>query len=92
LLVAGLAGSGALVVFAPLVLLAVAPTLLLVLALLGGWFPGESAIERWRERRARPRRISHAPSVVTAPAAGVRRAARLLICFSLANRPPPVGV
>jgi hypothetical protein len=72
--------------------LSAAPTLLLVLLLSAGWHPGERTIGRWRDRRqpARPRQGAAKqprPSTRRAPVRG-----RLSICFSLANRPPPVLV
>jgi hypothetical protein len=81
-----------LVLALPAFALGAAPTLLLALLLSAGWHPGEQTITRWRDRRqpARPRRC-----VVQEPPPRARRAAargRLIICFSLANRPPPVLV
>jgi hypothetical protein len=82
----------ALVLVVPAFALSAAPTLLLALLLSAGWHPGERTIERWRDRRqpARPRR-----GVTQQPWPSTRRATargRLVICFSLANRPPPVLV
>lgn len=73
---------------APAFLLAAAPALGLAVALAVGWFPGEHAIARLRGRRPRRRRAPRSTVAVVAAAPG-RRASRLLICFSLANRPPP---
>jgi hypothetical protein len=78
----------ALALVAPVFLLGGAPVLVLVLALAAGWFPGEDVIAGLRDRRARHGRARVAVRVVARPRA-VRRASRLLICFSLANRPPP---
>jgi len=80
----------ALVLAVPAFALGAAPTLLLTLFLSAGWHPGEHTIARWRERRqpARPRRTvdqQTQPRTRRAVARG-----RLIICFSLANRPPPV--
>ncbi len=74
---------------APAFLLGGAPALVLVLTLAVGWFPGEDVIARLRDRGARsvPSR-AQCPVVARPPM--VRRASRLLICFSLANRPPPL--
>jgi hypothetical protein len=63
--------------------------LVLVLALAAGWFPGEGVIARLRDRHARRDR-SRTPMRVIACSRAARRASRLLICFSLANRPPPL--
>jgi hypothetical protein len=81
-----------LVLAVPAFALSAAPTLLLALLLSAGRHPGERTIERWRDRRrpARPPRgvtKQPRPSARRAPARG-----RLIICFSLANRPPPVLV
>jgi hypothetical protein len=78
----------ALALVAPAFLLGGAPVLVLVLALAAGWFPGEDVIAGLRDRRARHGRTRVAVRVIARPPA-VRRASRLLICFSLANRPPP---
>jgi len=75
---------------APAAVLMAAPTLALALALVAGWMPGEATIARWQSRRgrARPRR---AAARVGAPHTSPARArSRIVICFSLANRPPPV--
>jgi hypothetical protein len=89
-LVAGVAVAViALAFVAPTFLLGGAPVFLLVLALAGGWFPGEDAIAGLRDRRARHPRPRATVRVVARPRA-VWRASRLLICFSLANRPPPL--
>jgi hypothetical protein len=72
----------------PAFVLGGAPVFMLALALAGGWFPGEHAIAGLRARRAR-RRHAAAPVRLIARSRAVWRASRLLICFSLANRPPP---
>jgi 4-hydroxybenzoate polyprenyltransferase len=74
---------------APAFVLGGAPVLVLVLVLAVGWFPGEDAIAGLRDRRARHRRTRATVRVIARPRA-VPRASRLLICFSLANRPPPL--
>jgi 4-hydroxybenzoate polyprenyltransferase len=79
----------ALALVAPAFLLGAAPMLGLVLVLAAGWFPGEKVIARWRDRDADPRRTP-ARARVIARHRVVRRSSRLLICFSLANRPPPL--
>jgi hypothetical protein len=73
---------------APAFVLGGTPVLILVLALAAGWFPGEDVISRLRDRRTRQSQ-TRAPARVIARPHAVRRASRLLICFSLANRPPP---
>jgi 4-hydroxybenzoate polyprenyltransferase len=73
---------------APAFLLGGAPVLVLVLALAAGWFPGEDTIARLRDRRGRLRQ-TRAPARILARPRAARRASRLLICFSLGNRPPP---
>jgi hypothetical protein len=78
----------ALVLVAPAFLLGAAPAFVLVLALAAGWFPGEDVIAGLRDRRARHGRPRATVQVIARPPA-LRRASRLLICFSLANRPPP---
>jgi len=81
----------ALVFEAPAFALGAAPVLALLLLLSARCFPGESTIARLRDRRtARPPRTPEAP----APLPRLRRPAargRLVICFALANRPPPVA-
>jgi hypothetical protein len=79
----------ALALVASAFVLAAAPGLALALALAAGWFPGEDVIARLRHRRAGNRR-TRAPTRVVARPSAIRRASRLLICFSLANRPPPL--
>jgi hypothetical protein len=79
----------ALALIAPAFLLGAAPVLVLVLALAAGWFPGEDVIAGLRDRRGRHRRTRAAVSVIARPGV-VRPASRILICFSLANRPPPL--
>lgn len=76
-------------IVAPTFLLGAAPVLGLVLVLAAGWFPGEKVIARLRDRGADPRRTP-ARGRVIARHRVVRRSSRLLICFSLANRPPPL--
>jgi hypothetical protein len=78
----------ALALVVPAFVIGGAPVLMLVLALAAGWFPGEEVIARVRERRTR-RRHTDAPARLIARPRAVWRASRLLICFSLANRPPP---
>lgn len=82
----------ALALVVPAFALGAAPTLLLALLLCVGWHPGEETIARWRDRRqpARRRRC-----VVQQARPRTRRAVargRLILCFSLANRPPPALV
>lgn len=82
----------ALVLVVPAFALGAAPTLLLAWLLCVGSHPGEETIARWRDRRqpARQRRC-----VVQQARPRTRRAVargRLILCFSLANRPPPVFV
>ena len=98
-LVVALAAAVALATLAPLGVLGpltpgalmLLPTLLLVLALLAGHFPGERLIERWR--RARPS-ARQALEAVLAPG---RRSTQLvrggrLIAAALAGRAPPRSV
>ena len=74
---------------APAAVLMAAPTLALALALLAGWMPGEATIARWRSLRARPR-PRRACARAGAPYTSLARAcSRIVICFALANRPPP---
>jgi len=73
---------------APGFVLAGAPVLVLVLTLLAGCFPGETIIARLRDRRA-GHRIRRASARVAVGLRSSCRCSRLLICFSLANRPPP---
>ena len=78
----------ALALLAPAFLLGAAPVFALLFVLSAGWFPGEAVIARLRDRRARqPRRGT--PVRVPTGVRATRHASRLLICFSLANRPPP---
>jgi hypothetical protein len=79
----------ALVLAAPAFVLGGAPVLMLVLALTVGWFPGEDVIAGLRDRRVR-RGQARAPVRVMSRPRAVPRESRLLICFSLANRPPPL--
>jgi hypothetical protein len=88
LLASGVLAVIALALVVPAFVVGGAPVLLLVLALAAGWFPGEDVIASVRERRAR-RRHTGAPAPLVARPRAVWRASRLLICFSLANRPPP---
>jgi hypothetical protein len=77
---------------APAAVLMAAPTLVLTLALMAGWMPGETTIARWRTRGTRSRRRRpNAPVRVAAAHTSARRpGGRIVICFSLANRPPPL--
>ncbi len=77
---------------APAAMLMAAPTLALTLALIAGWMPGETTIARWRTRgtRARRRRANGPAPVAAAHASARRPGGRIVICFSLANRPPPL--
>jgi hypothetical protein len=73
----------------PAAVLTAAPALALALALVAGWMPGEAAIARWRSlhTRTRPRRAgARTGAPHTSPA---RACSRIVICFALANRPPP---
>lgn len=79
----------ALVLVVPAFVLAGAPVLVLALALITGWFPGERAIERLRGRRTQRRVFVDTRLEVGANARTTPRCSRLLICFALANRPPP---
>ena len=74
----------------PAALLGATPTLLLALALAAGWMPGEAAIARLRSRRERARPRRRPALLGTPPAVPARVHSRIGICFSLANRPPPV--
>lgn len=78
------------VLVTPVVLLMATPALGLALVLLTGWLPGEATIERLRARRVRPsprRDRARLQPPHTRPATAQ---SRIVICFSLANRPPPV--
>lgn len=77
-----------LAVVVPAFVLGAAPVVMLVLALAAGWFPGEEVIAVLRERRAGRCHKGGLVRLIARPRAGWR-ASRLLICFSLANRPPP---
>jgi hypothetical protein len=88
LLTGGILAVIALALVVPAFVLGAAPVVILVLALAAGWFPGEDVIASVRERRARRRRTG-APAPLIARPRAMWRASRLLICFSLANRPPP---
>jgi hypothetical protein len=81
-------GLGALL--APAAALMAAPTLALALALMAGWLPGEAAIERLRRRRASAPRRRAAPSIEAGRTSARGPRGRIVICFSLANRPPPL--
>jgi hypothetical protein len=89
-LVAGaiLVGAVVLAILTPSALLAGAPIIALTLALAVGWFPGEDTIARLRDGRA-PRLVRRALASRVARPRPVAPAGRLLICFALANRPPP---
>lgn len=76
----------------PAFALAGAPVLILAFTLAAGCFPGEDAIARLRDRATRSNRLSDAPLVVRAVLRATPRDSRLLICFSLANRPPPLAL
>jgi len=78
----------ALALVVPAFVLGAAPVMILVLALAAGWFPGEEVIAGLRERHTRRRHTGAPARLIARPRAGWR-ASRLLICFSLANRPPP---
>jgi hypothetical protein len=80
--------AAALAVLAPEALLSGAPVFALTLALAVGWFPGEEAIARRRDHRA-PRRVHRGPARRVLRPRPLAPAGRLLICFALANRPPP---
>lgn len=90
-LLAAVACAAAGWLLAPAAMLMAAPTLALTLALIAGWMPGEATIARWRTRgtRSRPRRANGPAPVAAAHASARRPGGRIVICFSLANRPPP---
>jgi hypothetical protein len=88
LLAGGVLAIVALVLVVPAFVLGAAPVVILVLALAAGWFPGEDVIAGLRERRTGCRHRGAPVRLIARPRAGWR-ASRLLICFSLANRPPP---
>jgi len=74
----------------PAAVLMAAPTLALTVALVAGWMPGEATIARWQSRRASTRSrhgFACAGAAHTSPA---RARGRIVICFALANRPPPL--
>jgi hypothetical protein len=74
---------------APAALLMAAPALALVLTLVAGWMPGEATIARWRSLRARPRPRRASARTRAPRTSPVRSCSRIVICFALANRPPP---
>ncbi len=88
LLIGGVLAVIALSLVVPAFVLGAAPVVMLVLALAAGWFPGEDVIAVLRERRAGRSHTGAPARLIARPRAGWR-ASRLLICFSLANRPPP---
>ena len=95
-LVVALAAAVALATLAPLGVLGpltpgalmLLPTLLLVLALLAGHFPGERLIERWGRGRPRPRKMIAQVLAPTHRPAQTLRGGRL-IAAALAGRAPP---
>lgn len=74
------------------VLLFLAPSLLIAIPLLFGRYPGEELIAQLQARRTprppRPRRALPTPR----PPRTWRPAGSHLIAFSLAKRPPPIGL
>jgi hypothetical protein len=89
---AAVACAAAGLLIAPGAVLMAAPTLALTLALIAGWMPGEATIARWQTRgpRSRRRRANGPAPVAAAHASARRPGGRIVICFSLANRPPPL--
>jgi hypothetical protein len=88
--VIGLATLAPLGVLGPLApgALMLLPTLLLVVVLLAGRFPGERLIERWGRGRPRPRKLI---AQILAPIRRSRQTLRggRLIAAALAGRAPP---
>jgi hypothetical protein len=82
----------ALALLAPAFLLGAAPVLALLVVLSAGCFPGEAAIARLRHGCMRLGVPRAAPVRVLRDLRFTRRASRRLICFSLANRPPPLSL
>lgn len=66
------------------------PTLLLVVVLLAGRFPGERLIERWSRGRPRPRKMIAQVLAPTHRPAQTLRGGRL-IAAALAGRAPPAA-
>lgn len=84
--------TGGLVLAVPAFALGAAPTLVLAMFLCAGMFPGETAIARLREHRAVAGRRRPAVQLRLPRPRALAASGRLVICFSLANRPPPVLV
>ncbi len=82
----------ALALLAPAFVLGAAPVLALVVVLSAGWFPGEAAIARLRHGCRRSGVPRGAPVRALRDLRFARRVSRRLICFSLANRPPPLSL
>ena len=71
-------------------LLSVLPALLLLVALLGGRYPGERVLKQWRTtRRSRPREAT-ARLGCSRPLSQAAARGGLLIAASLAGRAPPL--